>query len=409
MATPRACACAVLAVCLVVPGGALATKVRVAALGGAEKQVTVADESNVQLFPTLLVHYGNRVFVDRVRPDEPLVEFGTHWTLGPHTVLGVYGGAQSWLVAGRAIAYPDRFEGSGQRKTAVAGALGAVQTDLKALALVAHDFGLWRGGLLLAAFADTGRRKDETGDNDRNALFFDLRLGFGFELGRDGSLDLALRGGVGTFEQHAVAAAGNTAPPVFGADGIWGVGIVARADIPATRTVAVVPYAELGYESEAVRESGGPAKATWRGWNARLGADVRIEPWPGVRLYPGLGAWLTTGRLSAGADVPLDERRMALPYYGFAAEVEPARWVALRFGARQTILFEHFEEDLAGAERLLKSSEVLTEFSLGAGFTFAGFTIDLLLSRDFLNRGPYLLSGRETPVLNSEVALKYAW
>ena len=63
------------------PPAARATKVRLNALGGAEKWITVADEANVLLLPSTLVAFGDRVFVDLVQPDDPIVEFGTHWSL----------------------------------------------------------------------------------------------------------------------------------------------------------------------------------------------------------------------------------------------------------------------------------------------------------------------------------------
>lgn len=425
---------------------ASATETRIHAMGGGVKLWTIEDESNVFDFPSLLVRWGNRVYVDNITAttsDIPGGHFGFHYNLSDETVLAFIGAHINSSTHGPAED-PDATAGNsgyiGTGNPITGGlTLGASTGPFisiagqAALAQAGAQTGVeYRYGVMFATQLGAktrfgvslnvlGENNDVDSPNnvqtDNGGLVFDIGLGLGIDL--DGS-ELELGAGVefGLLESSADNQATGADLEEVWSGSHFGLRVGGRWTFDffnQTKIVAFTQFLLASQDVEQVNTAAVPApNGSYSALSFVLGADLRIEPFDGVIVSPGLGFYVAQQTLENAGTVIKDANLLfGLPFYGIAVDLKLADWVAMRFGAQQFVEMLRDSDTTAGTTNTVSTTDVTTTFAWGFGFNIpvaeSVVAIDLCLNPTFLNNGPYLVSGTSTGPFALKAALRYGW
>ena len=180
----------------------------------------------------------------------------------------------------------------------------------------------------------------------------------------------------------------------------------------------IVAYTQFLLASESLDQVSNPAvpapNRSYSGLTFALGADLRIEPFQGVIVSPGLGFYIGQQTLENEGSVIKDANLVVgLPYYGVAVDLKLADWVALRFGAQQFVDMYRTSDTANGQTNTFTNTDVTTTFAWGLGFNIpvaeSALAIDLAMNPAFFNNGPHVLSGTATGQFALNAALRYSW
>jgi hypothetical protein len=94
---------------------------------------------------------------------------------------------------------------------------------------------------------------------------------------------------------------------------------------------------------------------------------------------------------------------MVLPYFKLGIDAEIFKWLDLRSGVATYWEGETYEPS---TDMKRKYSSAFTDTYLGAGFNWGNFYIDAEINTDFIENGPYFISG-EYDYLTENVTIKY--
>lgn len=414
---------------------AYATDARIQALGGHEKAWTVHDETNVLFLPATLLLFPNTVYVDvgfnpesmGARDDTAATDmdyngaFGFHYALGENTVLGVFGSSMSRYVSEDALSRPfymweeagslwkpqtiTNEDGTVDVIDHQAGDLGAIHNaDHKGSILLGHRVDKLRLGASLAFWGDKYVVEEPASSKTkRGGTFVEANLGLGYDLKNRNSVDFALGGHFGWFDEEdniQGAGYGNW----VSADTQIGVNALFRAVIDIPGGEKAVPYIKAGFDKSGVswNQDNTNLSATATVISATFGTDLLIQPLEDVFILPGVGADLMFFKMEDSGKTVRNSLEMALPFYGVAVDAKVSSWLSLRFGARQSVYFRNLDVTDSGQDLSLdkkdrepldkKESDVLTQVTMGAGMKFGNVQIDLMLNPAFLTEGPSFLS-----------------
>lgn len=424
---------------------ALASETRIDSMGGGVKLWTVEDEANIFDFPSLLVRWGNRVYVDRIEAttdDIPGGHFGFHYNLSDETVLAFFGAHINSTTDGPAadggVAGNSGYVGSGNLITGgltLGNATGpifgvggdAVQAQGGAATSAEYRYGIMFA-TQLGATTRFGLSLNVAGDNDdidspnnvqtdTGTLLFDLGLGLGVDLSGS-ELELSAGLNIGLLE----SAADNPGTGVDLED-VWsgshfGLRLGGRWTFDFVNQSKIVAYTQFALASqdlEQVNTTASPAPSgSYSQLSFILGADLRIEPFQGVIVSPGLGFYVAQQTLENPGTVIRDANLLfGLPFYGIAVDLKLADWVALRFGAQQFVNMLRESQTTAGSTNTHSTTDVITTFAWGLGFDIpvaeSALEIDLAMNPTFLNNGPNVLSGNTTGPFALNASLSYHW
>lgn len=431
---------------LVAATPAAATESRIHAMGGGVKLWTIEDEANIFDFPSLLVRWGNRVYVDQIRAttnDIPGGHFGFHYSLSDETVIAFLGAHINSGTNGPPSDPSDTagnsgFIGTGHPITGglplglATGPFIGISPQAALASPGAETNAEYRYGIMFAtqlgAKTRFGLSLNVLGENndvdspnnvqtDNGGLVFDIGLGLGVDL--DGSeLELGAGLEIGILE----SAADNQGT---GADleDVWsgshfGLRVGGRWTFDFFDQTKIVAFTQFMLANQDVEQVNTPAvpapSGSYSALSFILGADLRIEPFQGVIVSPGLGFYVAQQTLENPGTVIKDANLLfGLPFYGIAVDLELASWVSMRFGAQQFVNMLRESTTTAGTTNTTSTTDVLTTFAWGFGFNIpvaeSAVTIDLCLNPTFLNNGPHILSGTATGPFALNAALRYAW
>ena len=419
---------------------ALATEARIRSMGGGVKLWTIEDESNIFDFPSLLVRWGNRVYVDGIEAEGtesiPGGHFGFHYNLSDDTVLAFIGAHLNaetnppdtgFVGTGNAVTGGIGLGNSVGPHLGVSGQAAATAPEFSALTNVDYRYGLMfattlgattRFGLSLNVLADTDDIDSPNNvQTDNGALLFDIGLGLGVDMSGS-ELELAAGVEFGILE----SAADN---PGTGADleDVWsgshfGLRLQGRWTFDFFDQTKIVTYTQFllaSQDVELVNTTQIPAPSgSYSALSFTLGADLRIEPFQGVIVSPGLGFYVGQQTLENPNTVSRDANLLfGLPFYGIAVDLKLADWASMRFGAQQYVDMLRESDTTAGVTNTHSTSDVTTTFAWGFGFNIpvaeSAVAIDLALNPTFLNNGPQVLSGNTTGPFALSAALRYNW
>jgi len=419
---------------------AFATEARIRSMGGGVKLWTVEDEANIFDFPSLLLRWGNRVYVDDIAAAGtdaiPGGHFGFHYNLSDDTVLAFVGahlnattnGLDTGFVGtGNAVNDGPGLGTSRGAALGVAGQAAGTAPGFSAESNVDYRYGLMfattlgattRLGLSLNVLADNNDKDSPNNlQTDNGALLFDFALGLGVDLAGS-ELELAAGVVLGILE----SAADN---PGNGADleNVWsgshfGLRLQGRWTFDFFDQSKIVAYTQFllaSQDVEQVNTQAVPAPSgSYSALSFTLGADLRIEPFQGVIVSPGLGFYVAQQTLENPAIVSRDANLLiGLPFYGIAVDLAIADWVSVRFGAQQFVDMLRTSDTTGGVTNTQSTSEVTTTFAWGLGFNIpvaeSTLAIDLALNPTFFNNGPHLLTGNPTGPFALNAAVRYNW
>ena len=423
---------------------AFATEARVRSMGGGVKLWTIEDESNIFDFPSLLTRWGNRVYVDGITAEGtdsvPNGHFGFHYNLSDETVLAFFGAhIKSADLADNPNPQQVGFVGTGNPFTG--GPLGNGSRgpfigvdNIAALAGGGPGTSVeYRWGLMFATqlgatarFGLSFNLAGEDGDvdspnnvqSDTGALLFDIGLGFGFDLSGS-ELELSAGLSIGMIDSARDNISGTNVDLEEDWSGShFGLRLGGRWTFDFFDQTKIVAYTQFLLASESLDQVSNPAvpapNRSYNGLTFALGADLRIEPFQGVIVSPGLGFYVGQQTLENEGRVIKDANLVVgLPFYGVAVDLKLADWVALRFGAQQFVDMYRTSDTADGQTNTFTNTDVTTTFAWGLGFNIpvaeSALAIDLAMNPTFFNNGPHVLSGTATGQFALNAALRYSW
>ncbi len=411
---------------------ALATDTRLQSMGGGHRYYTVLDEAAVLLFPSTLVLFPNTVYVeggfgwpsdDELGNPEPGIRGNTnaanvpynaaggiHLGFGENAVLGLYASSLSRNVSANSLSWAlskwkkteDLVGDVNDGDTSIRNA------DHKGTILYGHRFGKTRLGASVSIWGDSYKKLlPETEKLERGGVWVEGRLGAGFDFGGRNSLDLALGFHYGSFTDDIVppGVGGTVLSTRLKADASWGLALDARTMIEAAGNF-VVPYLALDFGGDGVKWNEQTADApsvTGQTFMMAAGVDLVITPLENFHIVPGVGITYGFNKLE-DVEVVRDNSDLVIPYFGVGLDARLVKWLSLRFGITQAVVFSK-EED---ATQDIRDHEVVTRLSTGFGLEFGNVTMDFLLDPTFWTGGPSALFASDQN-LAAQFALKATW
>ena len=410
---------------------ALATDTRIQSMGGGHKYYTVLDEAAVLLFPSTLVLFPNVVVVeggfawpagDELGNAEPGIRGNTtasnapynaagglHLGLGENAVLGVYGSSLSRNVSWNSLSWAlaSWSETGDMAGDQVDGDISIRNADHKGTILYAHRIGKTRLGAALSVWGDSYKiESPATQAVDRGGLWVEGRIGAGFDFGGRNSADLALGFHYGAFTDDLVPTADTTALSTrLKGDASWGLALDARTMIEAAGNF-VVPYLALDFGGDGVKwneQTEDAPSVSGTTFALAAGVDFLITPLENFHIVPGLGLGYGMNVIK-GDEIEKNDNDLVIPYYGVGLDARVVKWLALRFGFSQAVVFSKRET----ITEEVKTNDVVTRFRTGFGLDFGNVSMDFLLDPTFWTGGPSALfdSGDN---LAAQFALKAIW
>jgi hypothetical protein len=380
----------VLLISLLFSANAFATGSRINSMGGGSKAITVDDDSNLWVFPSTIVDWGNRVLIDRF--DGTKGEFGLHYGLSQDMVLVVYGGDH----ADRSF----RYGGKASDLTGCGLACDGNGNTFKG----AMGFGWNAGGgnkygVILSIHGDNQTTQLSGSDTQSKGP-----LGMGIGLGSSfGDLDMAM--------DLIYGALNDQSKDVGGGDGHFEMGIVGRYTSNVAPGVDAIPYLAFDMHSKSVKSGGSITNDSSFGFD--LGSDLKIQPANDIYIYPGVG--LSFAMATAGPDSGQSETTTFIfPYFGIGLDAKINEWLDFRMGASQhdsMVTTEACPVGSSSCESAIttKNSDVALVYTAGFGLHFADLTVDMNLNPQFFNNGLYMVNGQTTGPFGLDIALRYSW
>ncbi len=402
---------------------AVATQSRINSMAGGEKAITVRDEANIHAgLPQFLVDHGNEVDVDAASGGV-YGRMNVRYALTDDAVLLLYGLRSPWasVVSGTTI--------NGGPKGSAPAIAGVAPGQLSAADPTNHQFGVGFGtkvgdGMRLGARIDIGGARDDAdGNNLNNNTLFGLNFGLGFDIGETNSLDFGLKLRFGSFTDFEAGA------DRWLSNANIGFGLLTKGEFQVHPVAKLVPYltidyldVEIGHAVRGGAEQGSLAEAkkgSVADFQISLGADLAISPADRVIIQPGLGLGFRSSNAegtdqNGGAILGIENSNQIAPYYGFAAEAQAFDWLALRVGARQTIVMHNSANTKpvtpgANDTNEFHKSSVVNTLTTGFGISVRGWQLDLNVNPLFFNNNFFAVSGVATPAYAFDFAMVYDW
>ncbi|MFH1531329.1 MAG: hypothetical protein ABIK09_11440 [Pseudomonadota bacterium] len=410
---------------------AFATDTRLQSMGGGHRYFTVQDEAAVLLFPSTLVLFPNTVYVEggfgwaddelgNSDAGEPEIATtasnapynaggGIHLGFGQNAVLGVYASSLSRNVSANSLTWALN---NWKKTENIVGPLrdgdnSIRNADQKGTILYAHRIGKTRLGALVSVWGDSYKKlSPETEKFERGGLWFEGRLGAGFDFGGRNSADIALGFHYGSFTDDIVPPGGSTALSTrLKADASWGLALDARTMIEAFGNF-VVPYLAVNFGGDGTKWNEQTADApsvTGQTFTVAAGLDVVITPLENFHIVPGVGISYGMNKLEDG-EIVRNDSDLVIPYYGVGLDARVVKWLALRFGISQAVVFSKRESATSDES----NQDVVTRLSTGFGLEFGNVAMDFLLDPTFWTGGPSALFASDQN-LAAQFALKATW
>jgi len=449
---PSALALGALVVATLHAAPATATQSRINAMGGGVKRWTIEDSINIFDFPSLLVRHGNETYIDNLSVGDgfPNGRFGFHYNLGDDTVLAIFGGHVSsasrapTALTGAGTAFDTGFFPAGnlitgsqslgvgyeasQAPEADGGSLGNIgAVELRYGLMFATVIGTsTRLGVAFTFAADNDDVEQPTGSKiDRGGMLFDIGLGLGLDFtGSELELTAGVAFGFADDLRDATNLATNQNIELLDhtSTSDFGLRVGARWTFDFFNQSKIVTYTQLLFGSQSTTKlnvvPGSPVPTgSYSGIHWVLGADLRLEPFEHVIVSPGLGIRFAQQTLEGTSQINRDaDLMMSLPFYGVAVDLRVADWLAVRFGASQSVdIIRDSDTNVSGVgvTNQRDYSDVNTRFAMGLGFQIpvaeSTLSIDLDVNPDWLVNGPDFVTGAATSGFGLNGALRYAW
>lgn len=124
-----------------------------------------------------------------------------------------------------------------------------------------------------------------------------------------------------------------------------------------------------------------------------IGAGCNTVPMQGTEFLTSLGVEMMSYEETDGGGTVEDESLTVLPYVKFGADIQLKNWLYFRVGAQKWI--QAVYEDKSDPANVQKETFPEFEYNLGAGIMVGDMQFDVEVNEDWLNSGPYFLSGED--------------
>jgi hypothetical protein len=133
-----------------------------------------------------------------------------------------------------------------------------------------------------------------------------------------------------------------------------------------------------------------------------IGVGCNTVPLQGTEFLTSLGVEMDKYEGKDAGTTVDDERYTAIPYVKFGADIQVKPWLNFRVGAQKYIQAT-YENKLAD----IKETHPEFDYNIGAGIMLGDVQFDAEVSRDWLNQGPYFLSGYDGGWMFPKISFKY--
>lgn len=334
----------------------------------------VKDRSNITTFPQTVINYpyiATATFMGV--GSNKIYAFGGHYQFGN----GYYG------------LYLDNLDVNeddmGGLYGPVVGEEGATDnvTAPKLNLFYGRELGGMPFGFNLSIYENSWKSKATNNNTERSQTY----LGLGFGLTAIEKLDLSLR-----FRSHNFTDKGADGKDVTKPNGGMLVNIDARYWHEMDEGVYFIPHFGFEMEDQGIDVTG-TGKMNLSSTDIMLGAGFSSKMFENAFFVSDLGISFGSAAFkNEPVNAPSTTRNYSynmFPYYKFGFEGKINNWMVARFGAERVWETMSDDDKVAGFE----DSGSTTNLYLGAGFKKGNFGLDLNVDPDFVNRGPYFISG----------------
>jgi hypothetical protein len=136
--------------------------------------------------------------------------------------------------------------------------------------------------------------------------------------------------------------------------------------------------------------------------NVEVGVGCNTVPMQGTEFLTSIGVSMDKFEAQAGGTTTADENFTVLPFVKFGADIQVKPWLNFRVGAEKWIQAT-YEDKLADQ----KETHPSFNYELGVGIMVGDVQFDAVLEKDWLNAGPYFLSGEDEGNMFPKISFKY--
>lgn len=196
----------------------------------------------------------------------------------------------------------------------------------------------------------------------------------------------------------------------------------ARYWMPPVGKYVLIPHLGFSYDKQGIELYGDDA-GTWTVLETYkttdlmldLGLGMNYEAAPDILVIADLGFALDNYKLEyvdeldAANNTDTEDKMFVLPYFRVGLDAKVFNWLDLRSGVHtrwEKMTHEPYTVGLTEFDKYT-TSEAVTSTFLGAGFNWGQLYIDAEVNTDFIENGPYFVSGDDTVDLFEQISLKY--
>ena len=276
----------------------------------------------------------------------------------------------------------------------------------------AHRFDAFRIGFMVNMMGTSLKIEDSELDPTYNAELktgiINFTGGFSMEVGEEHQLDLAV-----DYSHASFTWTDDDYDPATVAelDGGNAFGVTARFMYKWNDDVALIPAGSFFSGSIGVKESDSYSKEKDSRTIFNLGLGCNYQPNDNFELITALGVIYNKMNYDYSAGEYIETfSSFDMPYFLMGMDLNVKKWLNFRLGINKWLRSWKYVYDIdaVSGEELGKWSEAPLVYTLGAGIYVGGLEFDCVLNNDFLNEGPYFISGDDVSGdLFPQVSIKY--
>lgn len=379
-------------------GLAYATETRVMTMGGVNN--IVKDEANIWLYPSTINYYP-KLFIGEAWYDD-LWNVGANFAFGEEgdkpMVLGVY------------------FSTSGYDHEILSYYSGNYFADQRLTMFYGREISEMPFGFYFSLFNDGVKNEDTIVANNYLESLTRYEVAFGLSPMQK-KLDLTLGLGITTWKDQDYYNAALGVVDVTKPSGNMDIAFAARYWMDPMGKYTLVPHFGLYYIKQGLEEYYDDA-GSWAVYRTDeltdmmfdLGLGLNYDASEDILVVGDIGFQMDNYKYTSDySDAALtdpddyEDKYLILPYFKIGIDANVFKWMDFRCGVVKEWEKETFEPNAAVKWTW---SDAVTETYLGAGFMWGKFKIDAAINTDFLENGPYFISG-ENDYLTERVTLLY--
>jgi len=275
----------------------------------------------------------------------------------------------------------------------------------------AHNFETFKLGLMFntmgASFKETDSEYDPTYELELKTSIMNLTGGFSMDIGEGHELDLALNYSHASFkwDDNAYDPSEIAAP-----DGGTAFGATARFLYKYNDEVTLIPALTFATGSIGTKETDWYYEEKDSRTMLDVGFGCNYKPSDKFELITALGVYYDKAKYDYAESNDLETwSEFEMPYFLMGMDLNVKSWLNFRLGinkALESMKWMYDDDDYTG-EDTEKWTEAPFDYTLGAGIMLGDLQFDCMVNTEFLNNGPYWVSGSDTYYMFPQISIKY--